>query len=168
MAKSPLSAAHGDHGDHHEYDSSHHAHPQSMYIATALKLAALMALTIAAAQVDIGHIIAKNEQWGYYINNVIALGIAAVKTYLVVMMFMHVKWTSSVGKMFALMGFFFLIPLFSTWTDYWFRQHEPVVSWYNNDYKESALPRKIGDHDALPTPDPTETNTQNRIPKSMW
>lgn len=158
MAKSPLSAVHDDHG-------GHHIHPQMMYIKTALALAFFMVLTIAAAQVDIGHIISK--QYGYWINNIIAVGIAVVKTYIVVMYFMHVKWASSLGKLYALLGFFFLIALFSTWTDFYFRQHEPVANWYNSDYAESATPRIIGSTDGAKI-NPGEENTQNRIPKSIW
>lgn len=158
MAKSPLAAVHDDHG-------GHHIHANSMYVKTAGILAVFMALTILAAQVDIGHIISK--QYGYWINNFIAVGIAAVKTYIVVMYFMHVKWASSLGKMFALMGFFFIPVLFSVWTDFYFRQHEPVAHWYNNDYVESATPRIIGSTDGAKI-NPGEENTQNRIPKSIW
>lgn len=158
MAKSPLAAAHDDHGGHHIHDNS-------MYVKTALALTVLMAATIAAAQVDIGHMLSK--QYGYYLNNLIALLIAAVKTYIVVMFFMHVKWISSLGKMFALLGFFFIPVLFSVWTDFYFRQHEPVAHWYNNDYSESATPRIIGSTDGAKV-SPGEENTQNRIPKSVW
>lgn len=160
MAKSPLSAAaaHDDHG-------GHHIHAQSMYNGTALKLVVLMILTIAAAQVDFGHMI--SQQYGYYINNFVALAIAATKTYIVVMFFMHVKWTSSLGKMYALMGFFFLGALFSVWVDFYFRQHEPVAHWYNSDYVESATPRIIGSTDGAKIT-PGEENTQNRISKSVW
>lgn len=161
MAKSPL-AAHGAHDDH----GGHHIHANSMYIKTALALVGLMAATIFAAQVDIGHMLAKG-QMGYYINNIIALGIAAVKTYIVVMFFMHVKWTSSLGKMYALLGFFFIPVLFSVWVDFYYRQHEPVAHWYNNDYVETATPRILGATDGAKIT-PGEENTQNRIPKSIW
>jgi caa(3)-type oxidase subunit IV len=164
MAKSPLAAVHDDHG-------GHHIHANSMYIKTAGILAIFMVLTIAAAQIDIGHILTKplglSHQVGYWVNNVIAVGIAGLKTYIVVMYFMHVKWASSLGKLFALMGFFFIPVLFSVWTDFYFRQHEPVAHWYNNDYAESATPRIIGSTDGAKI-NPGEENTQNRIPKSIW
>lgn len=136
-----------------------------MYIKTALALSFFMVLTIAAAQVDIGHIISK--QYGYWINNLIAVSIAVIKTYIVVLYFMHVKWASSLGKLYALLGFFFIPVLFSIWTDFYFRQHEPVAHWYNNDYVESATPRIIGATDGAKIA-PGEENTQNRIPKSVW
>ena len=158
MAKSPLSAVHDDHG-------GHHIHNNSMYVKTALTLAGFMILTIAAAQIDFGHMISK--QYGYRINNLIAVLIAVVKTYIVVLYFMHVKWASSLGKLFALLGFFFIPVLFSVWTDFYFRQHEPVAHWYNNDYVESATPRIIGATDGAKLA-PGEENTQNRIPKSVW
>ncbi|MEI7576129.1 MAG: cytochrome C oxidase subunit IV family protein [Armatimonadota bacterium] len=164
MAKSPLAAVHDDHGGHHIHDNS-------MYVKTAGALALLMILTIGAARVDIGHIIGSriglSSHFSYYINNFIALAIAAVKTYIVVMYFMHVKWISSLGKLFALMGFFFIPVLFSVWTDFYFRQHEPVAHWYNNDYSESATPRIIGSTDGAKI-NSGEENTQNRIPKSIW
>lgn len=160
MAKSPLAAVHDDHG-------SHHIHANSMYVKTGLALAVLMVATIVAAQVDIGHKLGLNTQLGYYLNNFVALAIAAIKTYIVVMFFMHVKWISSLGKMFALLGFFFIPVLFSVWTDFYFRQHEPVAHWYNNDYVESATPRIIGSTDGAKIP-AGEENTQNRIPKSVW
>jgi caa(3)-type oxidase subunit IV len=160
MAKSPLDA--NDHG--------HHVQPTSMYLGTAAKLAILMALTIVAAVVDFGHFAAMIIPFGdklrngYYINNLVAVGIAAVKAYIVVMCFMHLKWASSTAKMWALMGFFFLPVLFSVFVDYWTRGHEHVNSWIPGQH-ETALPRIWGANDQAEL-DPRYSNEQNRNPKS--
>lgn len=156
MAKSPLHA--DDHG--------HHIHPVGMYIKTALTLGFFMALTIAMAQVNIGDYI-HNHQIGYYANNLIAVGIAAVKAYIVVMFFMHLKWASSTAKTWALMGFFFLPVLFSVFADYSTRSHEVVNGWIPGQH-ETALPRVIGSKDQEEL-DPRYANEQNRNPRSsLW
>ncbi|MEI7984941.1 MAG: cytochrome C oxidase subunit IV family protein [Armatimonadota bacterium] len=157
MAKSPLHAAE-DHG--------HHVQPTSMYIKTAVILAVFMGLTILAAQVDFGDIVTggRNHQLGYYINNLVAVGIAAFKAFIVVMFFMHLKWASSTAKVWALMGFFFLPVLFSVFCDYGTRSHEVVNGWIPGQ-TETALPRVIGSKDQEHL-DPKFANEQNRNPKS--
>jgi cytochrome c oxidase subunit 4 len=155
MAKSPLHAAES-HG--------HEIHPVSMYVKIALTLAFFMGLTIAAAVVNIGGHITANTQIAYYINNLVAVGIAAIKAFLVVMFFMHLKWASSTAKVWALMGFFFLPILFSIFVDYGTRTHEVVNGWIPGQ-PETALPRVIGSHDQEKL-DPRFANDQNRNPKS--
>ncbi|HLO99694.1 MAG TPA: cytochrome C oxidase subunit IV family protein [Fimbriimonas sp.] len=160
MAKSPLDA--NDHG--------HHIQPTGMYLGTAVKLAVFMGLTILAAIYDVGHFAAKiipfgdDLKVGYYINNLVAVGIAGIKAYIVVMFFMHLKWASSTAKMWALMGFFFLPVLFSVFVDYWTRPHEHVNSWIPGQ-SETALPRILGSQDQAEL-DPRYSNEQNRNPKS--
>ena len=157
MAKSPLHA-----GESH----GHEIHPVSMYTGTAIKLAILMALTIAAARVNFGHIITggHSDKFAYYINNLVAVGIAAVKAFIVVMFFMHLKWASSTAKVWALMGFFFLPVMFSVFCDYGTRTHEVVNGWIPGQ-SETALPRVIGSHDQEKL-DPRFSNNQNRNPRS--
>lgn len=156
MAKSPLHAAE-DHG--------HHVQPTGMYLKTAGVLAVFMALTILAAQVNFGEIITgHNAKYGYYINNLVAVGIAAFKAFIVVMYFMHLKWASATAKVWALMGFFFLPVLFSVFCDYGTRTHEVVNGWIPGQ-AETALPREIGKHDQMPL-DPKHANQQNRNPRS--
>lgn len=154
MAKSPLHA--DDHG--------HHIHPMSMYFGTAIKLAVLMGLTILAAQVNFGDIVAGgNHRIGYYVNNLVAVGIAAIKAYIVVMCFMHLKWASSTAKVWALMGFFFLPVMFSVIVgDYFTRTHEVVHGWGP---PETALPREIGSTDQEKL-DPRFSNSNGRNPQS--
>lgn len=144
-----------------------------MYVGTAVKLAFFMALTILAAQVDFGHHLSQilpfgdKAKLGYYINNFIAVGIAAIKAYIVVMCFMHLKWASSTAKTWALMGFFFLPVLFSVFADYSTRSHEVVNGWIPGQH-ETALPRVIGSKDQEEL-DPRYANEQNRNPRSsLW
>jgi cytochrome c oxidase subunit IV len=148
MAKSPLAAAH-DHG--------HHVQPMSMYVKTAVFLAVMMGLTIYAANQTI-------IPMNLVVMNIVAVGIAAVKTYVVVMYFMHVKWSSPLAKLWAFIGFFFLLGLSVILVDYFFRDHEPAPSWQGG-RAESALPRKIGSQDGAKLP-PGETNIRNRAPKA--
>lgn len=157
MAKSPLHA-----GESH----GHEIHSTWMYYKTALVLTIFMLLTIGAAQVNIGHIITggHSDKFAYYINNLVAVGIAAVKAYIVVMFFMHLKWASSTAKVWALMGFFFLPVLFSIFVDYSTRTHEVVNGWIPGQ-SETALPRVIGSKDQEKL-DPQFANDQNRNPKS--
>ncbi len=155
MAKSPLHAAES-HG--------HEIHSVWMYVRTAGVLAAFMALTIGASLVNIGGHITANTQIAYYINNLVAVGIAAVKAFIVVMFFMHLKWASSTAKVWALMGFFFLPVMFSIFVDYGTRTHEVVNGWIPGE-SETALPRVIGSKDQEPL-DPRFSNSQNRNSKS--
>jgi caa(3)-type oxidase subunit IV len=151
MAKSPLQAGH-DHG----HDGGHHIHPISMYMKTALFLAVFMVITIWAAF--------QTFPGGFLTNNLIAIGIASVKCFVVVMYFMHVKWASPLGKLWAFIGFFFLSGLCVILVDYFFRHHEATPTWQAG-RAESALPRKIGSQDQAVL-DPKESNIQNRIPKA--
>jgi caa(3)-type oxidase subunit IV len=156
MAKSPLAAA-AAHGAHDPHDISHHVHPVSMYVKTAMLLAALMGLTIFAAlpQFPI--------PMPLWIANILALGIAATKAFFVVWNFMHVKWASSLGKLWAFIGFFYLIVLATILIDYVFRHHEVVPGW-EGARRESALPRQVGSTDGLALP-ADEINVQNRNAK---
>ena len=160
MAKSPLHTAES-HG--------HEVHSYWMYLKTAGVLSVLMGITILAYKVSFGDIIAGiffhgSRQAGYYINNLVAVGIAAVKAFIVVMFFMHLKWASSTAKVWALMGFFFLPVMFSVFCDYGTRTHEVVNGWIPGQ-PETALPRVIGSMDQYKQ-EPPFTNNQNRNPKS--
>jgi caa(3)-type oxidase subunit IV len=161
MAKSPLQAAEAHHDDH----GGHHIHPTSMYVKTAAILTCLMIATIGAAVYDIGHFVSSKVPFinGYYLNNFIAVAIATIKLYYVVMNFMHVRWASQLGKLWAFTGFFFFFVLGVILIDYGFRHHEETPSWQSG-IKESALPRQIGSKDQEPL-DPINSNIQNRIPR---
>ncbi|MBM4258171.1 MAG: oxidase [Deltaproteobacteria bacterium] len=81
-----------------EHVHVNHAHPTpKLYVIIFAALMVFTLLTVAAAFQDFGRL-----------NNVIALAIAGVKTVLVVLFFMHVKYGSRLTKLFAAAGFLWL------------------------------------------------------------
>jgi cytochrome c oxidase subunit 4 len=79
-----------------------------MYYAVFAALMIGTALTVAAAFVDLGAM-----------NNVVMLGIAITKATLVVLYFMHVRWSTRLTWVVAASGFFWLLILFGlTMQDY--------------------------------------------------
>jgi cytochrome c oxidase subunit IV len=86
------------------------------YVGIFLALMVLTAVTVAVAYVNLGQF-----------NKVVALGIASFKATLVVLYFMHVKYSSSLTKLVVIAGFYFLIVLLGlTMTDYGSREWLPV------------------------------------------
>jgi cytochrome c oxidase subunit IV len=87
---------------------SGHVAPKSMYYAVFAALIVGTALTVVVAFVDLGAL-----------NNVLMLGIASTKALLVILFFMHVRWSSRLTWVVAASGFVWLIILFGlTMTDY--------------------------------------------------
>ena len=87
---------------------SGHVLPKSTYYTIFGALMVLTAVTVAVAFVNLGAF-----------NFPVALGIAITKATLVILFFMHVKYSSQLTKMFVAMAFFFLIILFGlTLSDY--------------------------------------------------
>ena len=85
-----------------------HISPKSTYYTIFGALMVLTAITVAVAFVDIG-----------ILNFPVALAIAITKATLVILFFMHVKYSSRLTKLFVGMAFFFLAILFGlTLTDY--------------------------------------------------
>jgi len=94
---------------------SGHVAPKSMYYAVFAALIIGTALTVAVAFVDLGAL-----------NNVVMLGIAITKATLVVLYFMHVRWSSRLTWVVAASGFFWLLILFGlTMQDYFTRGWVP-------------------------------------------
>jgi cytochrome c oxidase subunit 4 len=81
--------------------SEHIVSPKS-YVAVFLALLALTATTTAVAFVDLG-------PW----NTVVALGIAFIKATLVVLIFMHIRWSSSLSRVVIAGGLLWLAILFA-------------------------------------------------------
>jgi cytochrome c oxidase subunit IV len=82
---------------------SEHGHivPVSTYVIIGISLLALTGLTVGAAFIDLGPL-----------NPIIALGIATLKAVLVVLVFMHVKYTSErMTKVVVIAGIFWLFLL---------------------------------------------------------
>ena len=87
---------------------SGHVAPKSMYVAVFLALMVGTGLTVAAAFVDMGAM-----------NNVVMLGIAGIKATLVILFFMHVRWSTRLTWVVVMSGFFWLCILFGVgMTDY--------------------------------------------------
>src|SRR4051794_27784427 len=87
--------------------SAGHVAPKSMYYLVFLALMVGTGLTVAAAFVDMGPM-----------NNVVMLTIAAIKATLVILFFMHVRWSTRLTWVVAMAGFFWLLILFSAMGDY--------------------------------------------------
>lgn len=87
---------------------SGHVAPKSMYYSVFLALLVGTGLTVAVAFVDLGAL-----------NNVLMLGIAMTKALLVILFFMHVRWSTRLTWVVAASGFVWLIILFAlTMMDY--------------------------------------------------
>ena len=87
---------------------SGHVAPKSMYYLVFLALMVGTALTVGAAFIDMGAL-----------NNVVMLGIALTKALLVILFFMHVRWSTRLTWVVVASGFFWLLILFGlTMQDY--------------------------------------------------
>ena len=87
--------------------SAGHVAPKSMYYAVFGALILGTILTVAAAKVDMGAL-----------NNIVMLAIACTKATLVILFFMHVRWSSRLTWVVAGAGFFWLLLLFTVLGDY--------------------------------------------------
>ena len=87
---------------------SGHVAPKSMYYGVFGALMVGTALTVLVAFYDLG-----------VLNNVLMLGIAMTKALLVVLFFMHVRWSTRLTWLVVASGFFWLLILFGlTMGDY--------------------------------------------------
>ena len=82
--------------------SSVHVSPLKTYFTIFGALMVLTAITVQVAFFDLGAF-----------NKVVALGIAVVKATLVILFFMHVKYSSRLTKLTVVTSFFFVVILFS-------------------------------------------------------
>src|SRR5215213_4271152 len=80
---------------------SGHVAPKSMYYGVFGALMVGTALTVLVAFYDLGPM-----------NNVLMLGIAITKALLVVLFFMHVRWSTPLTWVVVASGFFWLLILF--------------------------------------------------------
>ena len=94
-----------------EHEHHHHVVPPRIYITILLALLVGTAVTVWASFIEMGPL-----------NPVIALAIAATKMILVVLFFMHVKYSTKLTKLTVAAGVFtFLILVGMTLSDYWTR-----------------------------------------------
>ena len=88
--------------------SEHHVVPVKTYLAVFGALMVFTAITVVAAFFDLGAL-----------NNVVMLAIAVTKATLVVLFFMHVKYSTRMIGLVAAIGFGWLLLLFGiTMSDY--------------------------------------------------
>lgn len=111
--------------------AKHHITPVTTYLATWGLLLVLMLATVAAAKVQF--------PGGTMTNNIVAMAIATVKAVFVILIFMGVKYTTKLAKLWAIIGFVWLILAFGVLIDYHTR--EPIKGYYND--AGSAL--RVGD-----------------------
>jgi cytochrome c oxidase subunit IV len=98
------------HTDAHALSTApgHHVAPVSMYLAVFGALILGTFLTVLVASYDLGAL-----------NNIVMLALAITKALLVVLFFMHVRWSSRLTWVVAASGFFWLLILFTlTMSDY--------------------------------------------------
>jgi len=93
-----------------------HISPPRIYYGIFGTLMALTAITVVAGFINLGAL-----------NFPVALGIAVIKATLVILFFMHVKYSSRLTKLVVVSGFFFLVVLIGlTMADYASREWLPV------------------------------------------
>lgn len=99
---------------------SQHIVSPRVYMAVFVALLVLTLLTVGAARVDLG----EPEVAGLRVplNVIVAIAIAVVKATLVVLFFMHVKYSGRLVQLVVVGAFVFLgILLIITMSDYWSR-----------------------------------------------
>lgn len=100
----------------HNVPRRQHIVPVRTYLVVFAALMVMLVLTVAAAQLDLG-----------VFNVVIALTIAVCKALLIVLYFMHVRYSGRLAWVFAGAGFFWLgIMIGLTLSDYFSRGWFPI------------------------------------------
>lgn len=102
-------------------ESEHHIVSPFIYLAILGTLLVATGLTVWASYIDLGewHI---TSGLTVFWNPVVALAIACTKAVLVVLFFMHVKYSTKLTKLTLLSGFFVFLALIGmTLTDYFSR-----------------------------------------------
>jgi cytochrome c oxidase subunit 4 len=91
-----------------QHEHEHHIVSPKVYLAVGSALLVLTATTVGVSFIDLG-----------VFNAVVALGIAVLKAMLVVLFFMHVKYSSKLTKLTVISGIFIFLGLISmTMADY--------------------------------------------------
>jgi cytochrome c oxidase subunit 4 len=96
-----------------DYALAHRIVPVRLYLAVFAALIVLTGVTVFVAFHHLG------DPW----NDVVAMAIAITKATLVVLFFMHVKYSTAMVKLTVIAAVLFLITLIGiTWSDYWARR----------------------------------------------
>ena len=115
-------AHHGHHhgGDHiiDTHETSHHVVPVSTYVKVIISLMVLLIITLGAAAIDFSEMAPGNPFFGA-LNIIIAMTIAVAKAVIIILYFMHVRYSSKLVWVFAFAAFYWVAILFIvTLTDY--------------------------------------------------
>ncbi len=103
----------------HHADAEHHVVPLAVYFKVFAALMVLLVITLVAAAFDL------SEYWGP-LNVIIAVTIAVIKAVLIILYFMHVRYSSKLTWFFAGVAFLWLMVMFSfTFADYMSRDWMP-------------------------------------------
>jgi len=110
-----------------------HVVPKRLYFFIFGTLLALTALTTAMAYVDLG-------EW----NTIVALVIACCKATLVVLFFMHLRWSTGLMRTVLLSALLWLAILIGlTTTDFFSRNWTPVPEGWESSLQRPPAPRSI-------------------------
>lgn len=137
-------------------DHAHHIISDKVLYKTFGILLFLMVLTIVAARLPfegaqyLGGFkdLLMKFQSAWWLTNIIALGIAVVKTYYVIQNFMGVRYASKLVKVYAVFGFIGFSLLYIMMFDYVGRAWEPVKGWEN--VNSTSLQRDIDNEAGTP------------------
>jgi cytochrome c oxidase subunit 4 len=115
----------------HDITHGHPENPIKYYIGVFALLMAMTALTYFVAREDLGSLAANVPVLKYFsgvLNAIVALTIAVIKATAVVMIFMHVRWSSRLTQVIAVASMFWLLIMLSfTVSDYFTRTGWPTT-----------------------------------------
>lgn len=122
-----------------------------IYVAVLVTLMLLLALTVIAAFVDLDKLMAGQHRSGSaYWNMAAAILIAICKAFLIILFFMHVKYSSRLTWAFAAAGFVWLgIMLTLTMSDYSTRNYPEGSPKSSPNYPSPTYERPAPRHDAV-------------------
>ncbi|MDR3689629.1 MAG: hypothetical protein P4L46_09650 [Fimbriimonas sp.] len=139
------------------HSHEHHIVPTSTYLLTLILLVLLMLATVWAASFNLPAI---GPFSGTVVNQMVALIIATAKALLVIMVFMGVRWSSTLAKLWVASGFVTLILLFGILGDYTTRHYEHQHGWEAR--PDGSLPRSTPDEEVVPPINANDLNVKIR------
>lgn len=111
------------------WGAEHHILPISVYAKTIIWLFIFMAATIGFSYVHIPDLVlGPLHVPGTVFNNLVAMTIAVIKASLVIMFFMHVKYSTSLTRFWALIGFIWVTLMAFILVDYATRPLDPTIA----------------------------------------
>jgi cytochrome c oxidase subunit 4 len=114
----------------HDTTHEHPENPLPYYAGVFALLMVMTALTVYVAHFDLGDLFKDVPVIGRFsgiLNAIVALTIAAIKALAVVMIFMHVRWSSRLTQVIVVGALFWLLIMLSfTFSDYFTRGGWPT------------------------------------------